>query len=794
MSLLTDLEADGIGAVLRVSFSYDRFATVALRVATAAGTYDGVNQWSSKLLTATPIRRGFGQSRIATGGTIELMIDNVDGSLDQLVGRENLSNLAKLRARIYVTLFNPAFPDFANQTHKMLGEFSLVNWPEQSTDSIRMTLGDDVLGTFSQQVFLPTIADWQAVGTTSNNPIKTSVGMPSSIDLTTSIQLAFGEDWVNALPHLLPWNTPITTGDPSYFDSVIVPVCSTTDLSPANDALISNLRIYWFALDEVIGDSWAGAVEGQVELGLRWTDIPRVVKVSDALDYLGTPAEYQTVWRVEKSPTITKNGIDFQIVYLVVRGSLGGQIFIDGGFSNGGEGRYKYAAGYPSRAVDFAPPNTQTYAQRVISWYVKGPALSARTRGLNPQHATDVLSDFAAYYTYNPSPSIDTARRTRVRSGNPNAIVAGVVQSWSEGPRKGDVNVPPPPSLRQVITKICQSSDLDIFINWSGQLSFSADLRDYTTASQLAGLPLIDEKEFLEPPKRWLPSNGERGAVFNRLYLEGGRTNPPDQEGIPYQGPWDFDSGAAGFSPVDRVVEAKLEQGWRPWRQQSQSPLMWRSSLDLTARDRFKFRMGRRGLEFELGDLVRVNWSRGFGGPYSQTVLQIEAITFAYSDFSVEIEAIWRGDLDTERAYLLDDESFAIRSKNVGTPNAYPNAGSDTCNFDAGLDLNSMGVQAGDILVFQDASEPENEFAANRCFRISNVGSATQLSVDGAGFSDPMPSPFIFAVEWQIYRGATTYPTAVSDPVLYPDGSDMYGKVTNAAGNYTNAVQGNRIY
>jgi hypothetical protein len=47
--------------------------------------------------------------------------------------------------------------------------------------------------------------------------------------------------------------------------------------------------------------------------------------------------------------------------------------------------------------------------------------------------------------------------------------------------------------------------------------------------------------------------------------------------------------------------------------------------------------------------------------------------------------------------------------------------------------------------------------------------------------------------QWAIYRGATTYHTAVSDATNYPLGGEMYGKATDASGDTSDSAEGNRL-
>ena len=794
MSFDTDAVRDGIGRLVRVDFSTDRFATTALRVGTKAGLLDGTNMYSSRVVSVGSVRRGLGQRRIATGSTTELVLDNADGALDAWHGRANMASLAALRVRIYVCLFDPASP--SSFTSKLLGEFALTEWPRVTAATITMQLGDDMLGSVGQLAALPTLLDWQAVGTTSNNPIKTSMGLPDSLSDAAPIQLAFGEDWVHCLPHVIPWE-----GDAAYEDTVIVPVCVTTDLTAAADSLISNVRVQWQAYDET-GD--AGTTQGEV--GIRWKDVPRTI--IDNPDFGSSSAVERTVWRVEKSPTITKDGKSFQVVYLVVICSLGIKIYETAAHANNWEnsslGQYQTTGGYPLAAIDWVGDNYKVTASRVLNWFVKGSPLSARTQTTSPiQHPCDVIADLVGYYSKGSAVALDATQLARVRAANISAAVAGVVQPWSNGPKKGEGgrSLEQSDSLRQILTQLAQSGDFDIFINWDAEVSFTGDIRDYTTATAAASMLSFVETE-ANSIKTWIPSGSERFSPYNRLYFVGGKDNPAEQATLGFQGPFDFSTGTTGIDLADRVVEATLEHGWRPWRQQSFAPWSWRA-LDVSARERLSFVVSLRGLLLELGDYFTWTWTRGdvadtAGILFDADVFQVESITYAPGGDEVEIEAIWRDDLNSTRQYLLDDETLLVRTKPASASlELYTSLGSTYATTTAGaVNFATMGVEAGDILVLRDSSQADDVFTLNRCIRILGFDDDWTIYVDPTDTSGIPASPSaatLLNADWSIVRGATTYPTAVSDPTNYPDGGDMYGKVTSSAGEYSDAATGNAL-
>jgi hypothetical protein len=794
MAINDDLLRDGRGRAIRIDGSLDKFSTIAYRWGNVAGELDGTNMYSNRVMSVAPVRRGLGQNRVAGGGTCELVLANADGALDALAGQSSMSTQAKLRLRIYAVLWTPGASPISF-TSKLLGEFSLTGWVKRNNETLTLPLGDDVMGAVAQQAALPNFVDWQGVGTTANNPIKNAMGLPNALSEYSPIQLAFGEDWVLALPHVIPWNAT----DAAYVGYSIVPVCCTTDTGAGSDYEVTNLRIQF-------------------------------VRYNGSTDFLEVPSTYsdsgtQTLWRTERSPTITKDGKSFKIIYLVVSNAGLERILStiydvvvgpNGGGNSGIDdalASLRLTGGYPVSAVDWAGPEYKRRVSRVLAWYVKGVPLSARTQTTSPiQHPVDVLTDLVNYYSNNTSITVNTTERERVRVATASAACAGVVQPWQSGPKKGDPVFQQPPSLRQTITALCQSSDIDCFIDWSGQFSFAADFWDITISNSgsatwtpdggstssgngvtTAYYPTVIPETWLSSLEETLPSDGERWAPYNRLWLTGGKANPAEQQDPPFQGPYDFGADdQAAVALADRVIEATLEQGWRPYRQQIQDPRFWRS-LNVTSRPVVRFRTHIGGLLLELGQYFALSWTRGptLAGPYSGTIFQCEAITYAPGDDTVEVTAVWRDDVMTERQYILDDETLLVRS--LGPATTATAHGTDAVDIGGVSDLTSeTDWVAGDILVLRDTTQAADVFTRNGTWRITAVGDVYVLvALNGEG--NYPASGVVAAGQWSVVRGATTYPTAVSDPTNYPLGGDRYGKVTDTSGEYSNAEAGNRL-
>jgi hypothetical protein len=783
VSFDTDVIKEGRGRAIRVDVSTDNFATIAYRYGDVAGELDGTNMYSSRVLELGSIKRAFGNNRIAASSTTSLALNNADGGVDWLCGRENIATASVARFRIYVALYEAGVspPTF---TSKWLGEYTLSSWPTQDNERVELELADDFMGRLGTGLWLPTLRDWQAVGDATSNPFINAVGYPSNIAEDTPIQLAFGEDWVLAWPHLIPWQN--NSSSSPYYNKVIVPLYCTTDLSAVDQNLVTRVVVDQLAF---VG-SITSLVEGQL-VTTAASQFPQQRQRGLSRSYYDRDTETDVaVWEVEKSPTITKGGLDFQIVYLVVRNDLG-DVIKNAAYRALIE-PFKYQGGYQQSAVDTSVED-YVYAATVKAWYFKGVPLSQTVNppssALQGSHAVDVLSDLVSTYS---AATVDATAADRVKRGLPYAACAGVVQPWTKASNFPASASMLPLSMRQELTLLVQSSDIDVFINWNGEVSFSADVWDFTTATQAASLLELNETE-LAGVSRWVASNSERGAPFNRVNYEGGRASPINGTGgvdtVPFQGPFDIDDADIPIS--SRVIEMVIQQGWNTWRQQrGLNPRNWRP-IDGTARDRINFRTHIGGLRLELGDYFKLNWTRGstLGGPYTSAIFQCEGITYNASDDVVEIDAIWRDDTASERQYLLDDETLLVRSKGALTGSATTGTGNDVVTFGGTINLTTMGVQPGDLLVLRDTTEAADSFARNTCLRIDTVDSATQVTC----VQLVVTGGVVVNADWSIVRGKTTYPTAVSDPTNYPSGGDIYGKVTDTFGTTSDSEIGNRL-
>jgi hypothetical protein len=798
MAFDDDVTKDGRGRALRLDVSLDNWATVAYRYGSVAGQLDGTNWYDARILNEPSVRRALGNNRIATSGGCEVVLANPDGAIDWLCGRESISTASKARFKLYVVLFDPANVVPANFTAKLLGDFFLGEWPRQTSSEVRLSLADAMMAPLARGAQLPTIADWAAVGDPTNNPLRAgagsglpSYGLPDTLTPETPIQLAFGDDFLEAMPHILPWENTAT----AYFGKIIVPICCTTEADAVNVNTVGRIRV-----------AGMNGADAEVLVELR----PTFGRFESTAQAWNPNSE---AWRAEKSPAITKDGRTFYVVYAVVDASLGEpealrdeRMSADGLATQGTYAlmvRYEFAGGYPSGAVrglrlplgNELRDGYALFGSRVVRWYVKGSPLSAitnKTFGYG-QNAVDVIADLVQSYSPG-SLAVDSASRNRVSFATRHIRIAGVVQPW----RSYDPNRLPA-SMRQVITAIAQSGDIDVFVTWSGTIAFASDIWDGLQATDL--ITIAESRQ--GTIERWVAGEGERGAPFNRVVLEGGRDNPAEAMEAPIVGPFDLPTevtsssvgGAVYVAATDRILELVLQQGWTSWMQQSLNPLNLRM-IDASARDRIRFTTSLDGLRLDLGSYFKLEWTDNRGAPYaSPPVCQCEAITYLAQSDEVEVEAVWRDETtDARNGYLMDDETLLVRVKtDVSTIDLDLDSGTVTMNS-IGIAWGDPGFEVvpGDILVVRDSTEAATAFVRHASWRIESLDTdqvATITPVSSGVFAG------ILNADWYIVAGATSYEAAAAAvaPASYTAGADIYGKVTDAAGEFSDTTTGNRL-
>lgn len=811
MSFETEVGKDGRGRALRMEISFDRFATVAYRYSTVAGLLDGTNMYEPYLKSIGTISRGFGNERIVAPAIFDAVFTNTGGEVDWMVNLATFSSVRKARIRVHVVLWDPR--DLSGNVSKMLGEFvfSVSSNPVRNASEVTAQMVDDVLGGLSGPVTLPTFGDWVSdpASTGENCPLKRDPFYYfNEAGKDEPIPLAFGGDWIQVInPGLArdPIGTVLELGANRGKHGLVV--CISADESPTftldelrlvltPDAPVSDDLESIYRAFENLGGSRPVAEQKVFSLPRKWptaTDQP-----GNETHSVPAPSGGYTLWE-EAVGSVTLDGRTFSVlfiwvdlaVYLAWASATGAP------FRNLNDTSPLFVGG-----VEVPPSSGRVYGGLDYgTWWTKGRPLSSLTvqsvtttgidgfdytYTINDQHPADIIYDICANYIVGADPArIDSDSFDRVKASTPTAKAAGVIGNEALAKlRKQSFQS----TMRGELTRLCQSADVDLFVNWDGKFALSSDLLDFNLVTGTGALFDVPETRIRNVSDR-VPSSGERGFPFNRIFLEGGTACPPEKLDVPFGGPFNLDDYVTEYGAV---VEVTLQQGWRPRLEQSLDPLLNRQ-IDNRVRPRLVFELDLEGILLDLGDIFVANWTRAsIGGPYDGAYFQVIAASYSQEGDVVQIEALYKDDLRTVLPYLLDDEDLLLRVASGGGRYCTVEDGNLVITFNGG-DLVADGVSRNDHLILKDATQGPAEFTRFRALKINEVTSGTTLEVSGdLDFDAPTP---VNVDDWEIRRSYRTYPTAVSDVTNYPSGSTMYGKVssTDDPPVYSDASNANRL-
>jgi hypothetical protein len=785
---------EGPGAVWLLDVSFDDFATVSYRWSTVSISYGG-NQYEGRISERGigKISRSFGRENTPTAGTVSLLLDNTDFAADWLVEPSTVASQV-LRARFKLTLLLYQNGNPSGAQAKVCGKFKCLDFPIQDAGSVALQLADDTMGFFNEPLTSPTIREWKddAGSDVDNCPLVDEYLPVPNIDSDwdTPLPLAFGDGWLNcfaaALLHRSEGDetTPtVAVGD--MYSSRAIPVCVTTSTGAVNDDDVRALRAVFGQDVTLAGEKWSG--------GGSTISIPKTFTIPQGwAGEGGAPGTVRTIWEPLKTQTITKDGVAWKILW--VRFDLSAYIpwfsiaFSTkiGGVPTGG-GSFSPVAYPVPESPAFSSGSRYGAAFAAFSHFqVRGFPLSARTvTDREEQLAVNVIKDLISYYSFGDSTDLDTDSFTAALQMSPVAVRGIVLPVRPISTRfKYSKSVPPSDALssgqlRQTLSDICQSADLDLAMTWDGKIAVFSSY--FSFANLTATLPVIDETR-CDAVRRRIPSKGERWAPYNRVTII-------DPSGTPH-GPFDnpdpdVDWGIA----LDRTLQGKWLSPFQPVDPQYSS-MIWFSARQLESRVRpvITFVTDREGLSLDLGSLFEWTWTRGgAAGPYnSATVFRVESMTLDPETLALSIEAVWVDDLRSEYPYLLDNETFVVRVAASGGRTVTVTDASDTVTFSSG-NIITDGVVAGDILRLTDATQADNVFSRFRDIRIASINDASSLKVTSADLDFDAPGGTAVA-SWEVRRGVTTYPDSSSDPTNYPNDGLMYGKACNDSDAYSAGI------
>lgn len=343
--------------------------------------------------------------------------------------------------------------------------------------------------------------------------------------------------------------------------------------------------------------------------------------------------------------------------------------------------------------------------------------------------------------------------------------------------------------LGSALSALASLGGFDIISVSDGSIKASVIDLDFAAAS--ADVASVDDSDVNDLSDR-LPYSGERWSPSGGVRVVSGDgkssiASTPGQEQLPLA------SISIGWiGPTDGIIDPGWEAGWSGRLSQLAG-----YELKLSApRPRISFRAGLACLAMDVGSFFEMGWDRGSAGvAYALAFWRVEFWSLDPSSGVVSIDATWCEDLrDPDVApYLLDNEALTVRVSDVtsGAGDATVTDGSLVVAFDlpGGDTLLDYGVEVGDVLVLQDASETFG-FLRNRCMRIASIdGFSPECTVIGS--SDFGTAGTHAVAAWSIMRGATNAVAIGDDPTNYPLGGGVYGRVSDENGLFSDSSQAN---
>jgi hypothetical protein len=815
------LAADTTGVVWLLEVTFNDFATIPYRWSTASFRDGSGNEFDGRISSIAPIERSFGRDRLPAATTCAMRIDNSDFAADWLVDRTTVaSSLLRARFRLSACAYNASTytsADSLNSATQSICVFTCLDLPEAVDNAVDITLADDSLGRLAEPLTTPTFRDWkttQQVGVPFRyNPVP---GMDWDVPLP--LVLGLGEVGVQVPAYLAVSQFtnqvgPLYDAQDIFLRHLVVPTTYPIVVCVAK----ADNHLYRPPNSEVskLYGTLRGDIQGKPEFSGVTLDIPKTFSAQINPLQVGQPVQHADleVWHSRRSVTITKSGRDWQIVYIDLNVDAyaiwfhqsfdGVSVTPSGAQIPGYVGTHNSLPVAPAGAV---AGSTSPQADRgaimgaFASFACNGSPLSVVTTHLGggagfdaSRNTVDFLSDVISYYSKASPSDVDTvafARAAKARNGDqgagiiqpfrPKPLTTMVQNGWaSPNPRDGVVGV-----LRTALGEMCASADVDLFMTKSGAYSVATDVFDYTTLTTTR--TSVDESR-ISRVRIKTPSSGERWAPYNRVMLVG--------PGGASFGPYDNQTAIDDWGTILPItLQAKWNAGlWGEDSADAASSVWNYRGLETKVRPVVKFLADRSYLSLELADYFELTITRGGQSTlFSNSIFRLERMRIDPTTLAVELEGVWADDIATDKPFLLDDENYLLVVESAGGRTVTVETGFDTASFSSG-DLVADGVLEGDILVLKDSTQLDDDFTRNRSILIDSVTSATDIYFgDHSADTDFGGGPIAVAA-WKIIRGATTYPTSVTDPTHYPNDGTMYGKTCTSLQRYSDNTAANKL-
>lgn len=757
MALLVDASIDRFATFLSVSGVEQRWSTVAGRFNNPSNNFYG-----GGIASVGRLQRSLGTDGTPAAGTASLVLDNTDGAFDWLTARETVSStLLSTRFRLYLAVFDPANP--SDNAVQLAGTYIPLDNPRRNESRVFLELADDVLGDAVDLSLTPSLRSWlnDASTNSSNTPWAASSGnLLAGVDFIGNelqpLPLAFGSARIPLLR--------MVRGDLRYHPHVICCTTNTGLLPAAPDAFIGSITAAGF---------------GEVPPALYFLDRSPFNIVRDGRTW--------RIWLVQFD-TVAMFGSSW-----VMNDVLGGEFG---------------APGTSAAAIDRAA-FTDAFFSKLGQLFCRAFPLSSHTYPTVPSATTggfaggivcsNVARDLLEQYARG-SVIVDDTSFDDVAAHCPNARAALYVGDIGQVSFRGyePAVIAEAGQLRGLLRGLCSAGMFDLTTLQAGQvraLANTATYEAYVGAAALSALQLDETRIVADSLEVRTPSQGQRWAPYNRVFLDVGEASGWLLPGR--HGPFDHEDNIALWGrPFTKVIDAKFadvslgygnvfaDSGAGFQRIEGQFP------VESVIRPVISFRYGLEAMELDLGDYFILSLTRGgntgFLDTYEDVMWKTEALNLLPDTGQVEVTAVWAGDVLTDVPFLLDDET-AITRYTSASASAGDTFSDNTFVLAGAGNFVTAGVAVGDILVLQDSAEATEEFDRNRGVRITVVNTGDLQLAESLNTTATVAT-------WKILRGATTYP-GPADAGYIPNGGRMFGKAADdsADGVFSDSTAANKM-
>ncbi|MBK7858408.1 MAG: hypothetical protein IPJ65_07250 [Archangiaceae bacterium] len=321
MAFVDILKQDPISWVVLVDVSFDDFSSVAYRWSTLSCSIGG-NDYEGRIPKGGvgKLSRAFGNENTPTSSTVTVSLDNTDFGADWLLDRTTVASQV-MRARFKLTLAIYLPGNLSSVQTKVLGTFSMLNFPMRDRERVTLQLADDGLGRFNEPLVSPTLREWRddAGSTVDNCPIVEEYGPEPACDWDVPLPLAFGQGRLTCFPasnlNAIDGLGEVIDGLMAY--SRAIPVCVTTSSAAVVPAdargHVGDVRALWgtFGQDVLMGNKKYDGAGTTISIPPTFrtpADTPVDVGVMANVDLV--------IWEVMKSQAISKDGTSWYILWV----------------------------------------------------------------------------------------------------------------------------------------------------------------------------------------------------------------------------------------------------------------------------------------------------------------------------------------------------------------------------------------------------------------------------------------------------------------------------------------------